>query len=457
MKTEIRRESNHSWLVVWEPEGFAGYAFRMIEENRIPGCLPTSCRNMDGSWQLCYEITGLSPLEELLKNRKLKAEELLAVLENLCHSLEGLEEYLLEAEHLLLEPEFIYSSQDLQHIFFCYVPAEGKPPGEAFQSLTEYFLPRLDHRDPKAVTLGYGIYRYAMETEFGTDSLRAVIRELLEKRQETSGQGKMSLEQEELWEQEEWDAEKSRREEAMRAFFEEDTEEEEDAVRKRAAAAAIIVLAVYLGICGWLWARRSIWIGLRGGIGILLALTGGITYFIWNRRQSKDSPEEGIQEKRREEEQFRQGPGRYGSRYGKEAENMSFSEPAACTVPENQEERETTLLSEIPGVGEGYCLKAIDPDFGQVLGFPDHSPFLIGKMQGTADVILLAPTVSRIHARICSRQGRWYLKDMNSRNGTYKNGERLVGEQETEIREGDELQFAERRYVFCREWTDIKR
>ena len=46
---------------------------------------------------------------------------------------------------------------------------------------------------------------------------------------------------------------------------------------------------------------------------------------------------------------------------------------------------------------------------------------------------------------------------MNSKNGTYKNGERIQGEQEMEIREGDELQFAERIYVFLREWTDIRR
>lgn len=461
MKTEIRRESNHSWLVVQDQEVSAGYAVRMIEENRIPGLLSCSCRSMDGSLQLWYEITGFAPLGELLGDRKLKAQELLVLLESLCLSLDGLEEYLLGPDHLLLEPEFIYASQDLKQIFFCYIPARGKPPGEAFPVLTEYLLPRLDHRDPAAVTLGYGIYRYAMETEFGTDSLRAAVSRLMEKDQGIQSERKMTLEQEELWEQEEQDAEKKRREEAMRAFFEEeDQEEETDAAGKIMVAAAIVILLAYLAAGGWLWVRRSLWIGLWGLVGIVTALAGGAAYFLRNRRKDKGET-----------------PGKPGwadrvcefpDRYKDGVEDVP--EPAAvpcaqpdvpCAPPMGQGEQETCLLSEPAGAGAGYCLKEIGSDPmgqkpGQIFPFPGRSLFLIGKMQGTVDLVLSSPTISRIHARVRQQQGRWYLKDMNSKNGTYKNGERLLGEQETEIREGDELQFAERRYVFCREWTDIR-
>ena len=125
--------------------------------------------------------------------------------------------------------------------------------------------------------------------------------------------------------------------------------------------------------------------------------------------------------------------------------------------PEDADEQETSLLAENAAPWEKYYLKEISPQPGQMFHFPDRSPFLIGKMRGTADLILPSPTVSRIHARIRVSQGKWYLKDMNSKNGTYKNGERIQGEQEMEIREGDELQFAERIYVFLREWTDIRR
>ena len=37
---------------------------------------------------------------------------------------------------------------------------------QKFQELTEYILPILDHEDSKAVMLGYGIYRRALEDSF---------------------------------------------------------------------------------------------------------------------------------------------------------------------------------------------------------------------------------------------------------------------------------------------------
>ncbi len=491
MKKEIRRESNHSWLVVWENDAAAGYAVRMITENRIPGLLPCSSRNLDDRLQLCYEITGLAPLKELFEERKLSARELLALLESLCLSLNSLEEYLLEADHLLLDPEVIYVNQDLSQISFCYVPAEEASLQEAFSALTEYFLPRLDHREPEAVTLGYGIYRYAMETEFGTDGLQRIVRELMEKNPGNQSKRKMSLEQEELWEQEEQQAEKARREEAMRAFFEEEDEKEEIPVRKKAAAAAaIFILILYLAAGGWLYAARSPWIGLWGLTAVMAALVGGTVLFFWNRKRNNEGekPDEMAhagswppQEKRRQSRQEHAGEeqpffaeaepfnspeeNQFGGLGGNG--NCNSQESGQHTMPgirryppaspEDADEQETSLLAENAAPWERYYLKEISPQPGQMFYFPDRSPFLIGKMRGTADLILPSPTVSRIHARIRVSQGKWYLKDMNSKNGTYKNGERIQGEQEMEIREGDELQFAERIYVFLREWTDIRR
>ena len=65
MKKEIRRESNHSWLVVWENDAAAGYAVRMITENRIPGLLPCSSRNLDDRLQLARKalMTRIARLE----------------------------------------------------------------------------------------------------------------------------------------------------------------------------------------------------------------------------------------------------------------------------------------------------------------------------------------------------------------------------------------------------------
>ena len=43
---------------------------------------------------------------------------------------------------------------------------------QKFQELTEYILPILDHEDSKAVMLGYGIYRRALEDSFHLEYIK---------------------------------------------------------------------------------------------------------------------------------------------------------------------------------------------------------------------------------------------------------------------------------------------
>lgn len=75
-----------------------------------------------------------------------------------------------------------------------------------------------------------------------------------------------------------------------------------------------------------------------------------------------------------------------------------------------------------------------------------------GKLADQVDVVIVNPKVSRIHADIIMRDGKLYVMDLNSANGTYINGnpERITGNIEYELQNNDRVVFANEEYtVHC--------
>lgn len=75
---------------------------------------------------------------------------------------------------------------------------------------------------------------------------------------------------------------------------------------------------------------------------------------------------------------------------------------------------------------------------------------VIGKLENASDAVIPMPTVSRVHAKIRRRDGEYYLTDLNSRNGTSVNGRMLKGDEEYLLRNEDQVDFAQARYVFLK-------
>lgn len=75
-------------------------------------------------------------------------------------------------------------------------------------------------------------------------------------------------------------------------------------------------------------------------------------------------------------------------------------------------------------------------------------PFTIGKMGGLVDCAIEDDSISRLHARIEKQENKILLTDMNSTNGTYKNGLRMEPSETVEIEPGDEIRFGKVNYCY---------
>src|ERR1700755_1117184 len=66
----------------------------------------------------------------------------------------------------------------------------------------------------------------------------------------------------------------------------------------------------------------------------------------------------------------------------------------------------------------------------------DRSEINVGRVQGN-DLMLPKGNVSKRHARLLYRDGRFIVTDLKSTNGTYVNGRKIA--QATIVREGDKI------------------
>ncbi len=74
--------------------------------------------------------------------------------------------------------------------------------------------------------------------------------------------------------------------------------------------------------------------------------------------------------------------------------------------------------------------------------------FVIGRLEGQVDYVHSNNAIGKVHAEIITREGCYYLKDLNSKNGTYINGKRIDSNTEYEIKNNDKLTLANSEFLF---------
>lgn len=62
------------------------------------------------------------------------------------------------------------------------------------------------------------------------------------------------------------------------------------------------------------------------------------------------------------------------------------------------------------------------------------------------DIVIVSKSISREHARLHCDGRRWYVKDVGSTNGTFRNNERVVTS--LDLRDGDSLKVGEVTFIF---------
>lgn len=433
MEMEYRRNLQHSYLVVHTREKEKEfYSSKMITENRIPGLLVCEEKNIDDEILYYYDLTSKISLADRWGGGKAEGEEVLSVIYAFLRTIDNMEEYLLSTDSIYLKLEQIYGDADMEEIEFCYIPGEKWDMEQQFRELMEEILPLLDHRNQKAVVTIYGIYHSVVQDGVSAEGLREQI-EKYGKKEKTAeeicrGQNLIYEDGEYSGRETELDSyerkqEQKKHEEALEAFFQDEESEEKE---KTPVWITYIASGMFLYfLSGWfVWRNfpEEIWIWLiTGGVVAAVFILGSIIY---KKRKEKETDIEGEKE-----------------------DIQNYIQSWEREEIFREEDNMTRILGNNGG-REGFFLEEKYPRQDRRIVIEEKEIQFLGTLTEKADIILPSQAVSRLHGRIRMEGKCFYLRDMNSRNGTWVNGRLLEGEQEVKLEEGDEIQFADLIYRF---------
>lgn len=486
MYAEYKRDVSHNYLILREEEkvNTASYQVRMLTGNVIPSILKCRLQGLDGNLLFYYDITSRQSLASFYEQRKFHRKDLHMLFGGFIRVMEEMAEFLMNTDQLLLCPEYIFLDIEKREVKFCCLPDYHHPIQEQFRELTEYLLPRLDHEDPQAVSMGYGVYRKAMETGFQLEHIKEAIyqnREVTGKNDnkdsaQKQGQkppennldgadnfGEKIQEKADVSHLLETDVENktSKRKKDKKkeeSDFQKSSNEWTGALLCVFTAAVLIILLIlrYLGYLPGIPAEA-----IFGGAIILLALAAFLSWTAEKKKQKKqmsaewrkkvkrelDDTYESSSEKRRKE---RNSEDLY------EADSVQEKMPewggGKYKMPEQTGETEnygeTVVLSAGQTEGPASLVSREPGELATI--YLDRDLMVIGKMENAADAVISLPTVSRIHAKIRKADDEYYLSDLNSRNGTSVNGRLLKTGEEYQLQDEDQVEFAQARYIFLK-------
>ena len=399
---EFVREMDKNYLKIVNDTGCSDYCMKMLENNDIEGFLPTRSVSVNNQLSYLYDISGNIPLEEKYSGKELSAEDIVRIAGQIREIIEVSESYMLNIDGVLFDIRYIFCGINDMSWNFVYNSSAASDARDGIKRVLEFILGKLDHKDGNAVILGYGLYKRVCHGEIPITRIFDNIEELTEDKKDV-----------------EYELNRRQYPSVMPESIIQEEEKTSPDYKKyiipgvAVGVAAVILAAVLSG------AAMAVVVFL-----ICIAVLAAFLIFkmrgqFWERivRREVDMP------------------------YEADTPQMSVSrQNVMAGVTSNIVDNATVLMS----MGN-TSLRRIVKD-----GPRDEYMLTQGNVSigsgASADILIKDSGISRLHARLTKEGEMYFIKDMNSTNGTWVNEHRLSVYEMCPVKNGDIIRLAQSRF-----------
>ena len=423
-----------------EPVGEVDYIVGMFAHNDIPAFVPVSFKSLNLENYFCYNMNGLIPINQSFEMNKLTTDRIEAFLRSIIKAAKSMEEFLLPFDRLITDEAYIYESLGKKDEFHWIYGIESGSC--TFTRLFERLLDRVDYKDDSAVKMIYSLYQAAKESEgMQGVSTGGSLQRIREKAEEILSAPHMSLD---MRARELIRAENERNSIKRLKGIETGTGDKAcskeiegaDSMARRYRAEAESKKS------------RSQRVDIEDTPKAKLSL--------FKQRQNEEKSDKTMFVKSKLKKVWDYLNADIGSKPEKLVDLQAVGEnelsynvrevkQPKIEASDNADEATTLLTGAMISNGI-YCLKPEDTNEDNIL--LTEFPFFIGKSCDKTHHTIEDSTVSRFHARIDREEEELWLTDLNSTNGTFLNGIRLMPFGRMRVNKGDSIVISRKRYEF---------
>ncbi|MCH5263587.1 MAG: FHA domain-containing protein [Lachnospiraceae bacterium] len=440
LEPKYYRDYGHNYMILQcsQQETVRSYQYKILTSGKIGEILKCSVRHINGSTYYYYDISSRTTLNSLYRDKKMTRAQVKDILCQIHGIYEKLAGYFMEEAGLVLLPEHIYYDLTDKKYVGLYYPDYQAEESNTYRPLMDFLLEHIDTDDRNLTENMYRIYEMAEESCFFIEDALRILEDSAETIQETLYEPIQTKEREsDAVSVEDFNVE---------AKYWEPEKEEKETTRRNLFYPVFAALSA-LGIVGAVAVRsmyelaqreEMILYGVVAAMGACLLLclagifAGGKKKESLNGKKDADAMEDYSQD--------------INLPSLENVINHDINSEMPEYKPQKSNDFGNTVFFDESAVRE-YKLYAMDKKNKRHIELKQF-PCTVGKMAGCVDYVLADNSVSRIHARFDRQGDTVLLTDMNSTNGTFKNGLRMQPQETVEIEPGDEVRFGNLNYCY---------
>ncbi len=164
-QAQFESKLNQSNLHIYLDKSYEeDYQIPMLQKNPIVGILPVRGAALDGRSKYTYQTKGFQTMAVIYEKKPIQQQEIQLLVMELLQIIEKLENYMLNPNCLILDPEYIFLNE--KQWYFCYLPGWNGKLSQSFHQLTEYFVRTLDYGDTNGIVLAYELHKATLQENY---------------------------------------------------------------------------------------------------------------------------------------------------------------------------------------------------------------------------------------------------------------------------------------------------